>query len=417
MEDCMLCRKCKKTIDDDSVFCKYCGAKQTVTKTRRQRPNGTGTATPRGKTWTAIYTAGYTLDGDKHRPDVITLGGFKKKTDALDFMPVLKSAKSIPKSERNAALKQAQQLPTLAESITFIENYKRKAPTVSISFKALYDRWYPFYEQRCDKSTMNGHRAALSYFRDLWNAPFSSLSADDLQDCIDACPKGRRTQENMKSLGKRLYEYAIGRAITDRNYAQYVYISREGNKPRPALKPEHVEMIRTQIGKYRFAEYVYCHCYLGFRPNEMLQLTKDAYHNDDGVEYLIGGFKTEAGTDRAVTLAPQIAPIIRRLVNAPGAYIFPDADGEMIDDEFYREKIFYPLLAHLGIQPVPDKDTPAVYVPYSCRHFFSNLLKYADGADTDKAALMGHTEYETTKRLYQSAELKAMQKITDSFGK
>lgn len=411
----MLCRKCKKQIDDDSVFCKHCGIRQEIKRSRRQRPNGAGTAYKRGKAWTAVYTGSYRAVGEKTLPDAVTLGGFATRTAALDFVPVLKAAYKIPKDERNKALRQAKDLPTITEALVFVENYKRRSPTSEITFKALFERWYPFYEQRCDKSTMAGHRAALAYFRELWSAPFASLSADDLQDCIDACPKGRRTQENMKSLGKRLYEYAIGRAIVDRDFASYVYISKEGNKPRPALKPEHVELIRQQIGKYPFAEYVYCLCYLGHRPNEMLQLTKDAYHNDDGVEYLIGGFKTEAGTDRAVTLAPQIAPIIRKLVLAPGAYIFPGPDGEQIDDEYMREKIFYPLLAHLKIQPMPSKEQPATYVPYSCRHYFANLLKDVKGADKDKAALMGHSDYETTVRIYQSEDLKAMQKITNAF--
>lgn len=411
----MLCRKCKKQIDDDSVFCKYCGVRQEIKRSRRQRPNGAGTAVPRGKSWTAVYNVTYVVDDGRHDQDKITLGGFSTKRAALEFIPVLKSSAKIPKDERNKALRLAKDMPTVTDALLSIENYKRKSTTPEITFKALYERWYPFYEQRCDRSTMNGHRAALAYFRELWGAPFASLSADDLQDCIDACPKGRRTQENMKSLGKRLYEYAIGRAIVDRDYASYVYISKEGNKPRPALKPEHVELIRQQIGKYPLAEYAYCLCYLGHRPNEMLQLTKDAYHNDNGVEYLIGGFKTAAGTDRAVTLAPQIAPLIRRLVQAPGAYIFPGPDGEMIDDEYFREKIFYPLLAHLGIQQLPDKEHPAIYVPYSCRHFFANLLKDAPGAEKDKAALIGHSDYETTVRVYQSEDLKAMQKITNSF--
>lgn len=411
----MLCRKCKKSIDDDSVFCKFCGIRQEVKRSRRQRPNGAGTAYRRGKTWTSVYIIGYRVEGDKRVPDTVTLGGFATKTAALDFVPVLKAAAKIPKEERSRALRQAKEQPTVTESLVSIENFKRKSLTSEITFKSLYERWYPFYEQRCDKSTMNGHRAALTYFRELWGAPFASLSADDLQDCIDACPKGRRTQENMKSLGKRLYEYAIGRAIVDRDYASYVYISKEGNKPRPALRPEHVELIRRQIGKYPFAEYVYCLCYLGHRPNEMLQLTKDAYQKDGDVEYLLGGFKTAAGTDRAVTLAPQIAPIIRRLVAAPGAYIFPGPNGDMIDDEYFREKIFYPLLTHLEIQKTPDKENPATYVPYSCRHFFANLLKDAPGSEKDKAALIGHSDYETTVRIYQSEDLKAMQKITSSF--
>lgn len=411
----MVCRKCKKSIDDDSVFCKYCGTRQEVKKSKRQRPNGSGSATRRGKTWTAIYIAGYSTEGMRVIPDKITLGGFSTKSAALDFVVVLKAAKKIEKDQRNAALVEAKSKPTIVDSLSFIENYRRKSVADEITFKALYERWAPFYEPRIDKSTMNGHKAALAYFHDLWSVPFAELSADDLQDCIDECPRGRRTQENMKSLAKRLYEYAIGRKIVPTDYASYIYIARDGNKRRAALTKAHVELIKNSIGSYPLAEYVYCLCYLGFRPNEMLSMEKSAYHNENGVEYLISGFKTAAGTDRAVTIAPQIAPIIRKLVNAPGLYIFPGPDGERINDEYLRERIFYPLLNHLGIQEIPKSGERAIYVPYSCRHFFSNLLKDAKGADKDKAALIGHADYETTKRIYQSEDLLSMQKITNSF--
>ncbi len=41
----MICKKCKKEIADDSIYCNYCGKKQTAApKTRhRKRAHGTGT--------------------------------------------------------------------------------------------------------------------------------------------------------------------------------------------------------------------------------------------------------------------------------------------------------------------------------------------------------------------------------------
>lgn len=413
----MFCRKCKKQIDDDSLFCKFCGTRQEIVRSRRQRPNGTGTAWRRGRTWTASYTSGYVASEDgSARPVSITLGGFPSRTAALDFVPVLKASAKIPKAERNAVLRQAREAPSLPDALSVVENYRRKVPGDLITFKALYDRWVPFYEPICaDVSTMNGHRAAVKHFKELWELPFAQLSADDLQEAVDNCPRGKKTKQNMHQLARRLYEFAMGRKIVPVNYAEYIYVSGDGSARRAALTPDHVAKIRGQIGRYRFAEYVYCLCYLGFRPNEMLQLTKEAYHNENGVEYLVGGFKTAAGTDRAVTIAPQIAPIIRDLVAAPGVYLFPGPDGEMIDDEYLREKIFYPLLNALAIQPYPTPGTPATYVPYSCRHFFSDLLKYAPGAEKDKAALIGHSDYDTTVRVYQSEDLKAMQRITNSF--
>lgn len=413
----MPCIKCKKNLQPDFIWCPYCGKKQIATKekTVSKRANGTGWATKRGRTWTAYVLVGFEEKSGKKSKDIISLGGFPTKTSALAHVPVLRAAARLDKEDRNKALKPTLHALTIEEALKIVSQYRRKALRDEMTFQELYERWLPFYEPRIDKSTMAGHKAAMGHFRDLWHLPFSSLSADDIQECIDCCEKGRRTQENMKSLGKRLYEFAIGRKIAVVNCADYVYIPKDGAQRRAALKPEHVQMIKEQIGRYPYAEYIYCLCYLGFRPNEMLQLTKESFHSQDGVDFFVGGFKTAAGTDRLVTIAPPIAPIIQKLMAAPGPYIFPGPDGEMTNDYFLREKVFYPLLERLNIQKIPDVGERAEYVPYSCRHFFSNLLKDASGADKDKAALIGHSDYETTKRVYQSEDLQAMKVITDSF--
>ena len=89
-----MCKKCKKTIPDDAVLCCYCGKKVFIKKKPRkfhQRPNGTGYATRRGKSWTAFYTIGWKI-GENGKPLPITKSksGFKTKTEALNYIPVLK---------------------------------------------------------------------------------------------------------------------------------------------------------------------------------------------------------------------------------------------------------------------------------------------------------------------------------------
>ena len=62
----MICPKCRKTSQDDAIFCPYCGKKLTTTKKSRtkSRGNGTGTAFKRGSTWTAqvVYDRVYVAD-------------------------------------------------------------------------------------------------------------------------------------------------------------------------------------------------------------------------------------------------------------------------------------------------------------------------------------------------------------------
>lgn len=400
---------------ENTPFCPYCGAKQERTVARRKRANGEGTAFKKRGVWVArILLKTEVVDG-RIKTSALTASGFSSKTKALEFIPVLKASANLPPEKRRTILREAQRKTNTYEAINYVEEQRKAKSVGSPSFKALYEQWAEFYEPRIDRSTMNGHRAALTHFKDIWDLPFSVLTADDLQDCIDQCPRGKRTRENMKQLCKRLYEYAIGRLMVQVNCGEYLYIPHLKENNRLALEQTHVDAIGQQIGQFQFAEYIYCLSYLGFRPNEMLQLKKSDYHTENGISYFIGGFKTEAGTDRVVTISPKIAPIINRLLQFPGEYIFPKEDGSLMTDEYLRKRVFFPLLEKLGIQPIPTTSEKAMYVPYSCRHFFSNLLKEAPGTEKEKAALIGHSDYETTRRVYQTAELQKMKTITDSF--
>lgn len=56
----------------------------------------------------------------------------------------------------------------------------------------------------------------------------------------------------------------------------------------------------------------------------------------------------------------------------------------------------------------------ALFCGQVCRHAFANLLKNAPGSDKDKAGLIGHTDYRTTKKHYQSAEIEAFKSIINA---
>lgn len=372
----MTCRRCKKEIPDESAFCLYCGTEQAVKSYRRARANGMGTAYKRGKTWTASVTLAWREEMQDGKPRLIpvkrTKGGFKTKRDALEYCAVLKGQPA-------------------------------KVKHAGVTFAKLYEQWKPYYEPRISVSTMKCHEAAYKWFKSIWYYPFSDICAADLQGCIDACTAGKRTKENMKSLAMALYKYAGANKIVEHNYAQYIYCGNEERTTRPPFTTDEIEKIRQAIGKIPCAEYVYCMIYTGFRPNEMLSLTVDAY--DATHKTLTGGFKTEAGRNRTVTLSPKVEPIVAQLTKdkTPSAYIFPRKDGKRMSDKYFRDEYFYPLMAALNI-----KDR----VPYSCRHTFANLMKNVQGSDTDKAALIGHADASMTK-YYQSPDYESLRAITD----
>jgi len=383
----MLCRKCKGIIPDGSNFCNLCGAKQIIEqkkKKSRRRGNGEGSVyqLKNGK-WACSVVLGWLLD-DKGvgKPVRKKKEGFNTKAEASAFIPKLK------------------------EGVTVITD-------VNLTFQALYLRFIEQHEQKVAKSTIDCYKAAYKHYKDVWHIRFLDLGVDDLQNCLDECPAGRRTKENMKALGTLLYKYAKSRKMETDNFAQYLYVGTDQKSTRPSFTLEQVEQIRNAVGKIPGADYVYCMIYTGYRPNEMLQLTRKSYQKDGDIEYLVGGFKTEAGTGRSVTISPKIRPILLPMIMRADPYVFPREDGSLMDDRWFREKLFYPLLSALNIQHIPDAEHPAYYVPYSCRHTFSNLIKAVKGDEKDKSSLMGHTDPKMTRQ-YQESKLPELKAITDA---
>lgn len=376
----MQCIKCKKPIPDGAAFCPTCGAKQAPserTQKTKARGNGQGSVYKRGKSWQAEYTCGW-KDGIRIK---IRKSGFKTKTEALAYIPIL------------------------AE-----EAKGNRAKTKPVSFKQLYDDFIPYYTPRVGATTLKTMKSAANWFSDIYSVLITELTIDDLQDCLDSCPRGKSTRENMKYLATQMYKYAEARLMVSKNIAAFLYCDGV-EATRPAFTAAEIDKIKNAIGSEYGADYVYCLIYTGFRPNEMLNLTRFNYNPESRI--LTGGFKTEAGTNRPVPVSPKILPIIERLYAKADPWLFTDQNGNKLNDATFRLNIFYPLLAKLGIQPIPDQDHPARLVPYSCRHTFANFLKTATGPDKDKAALMGHTDIGMTKK-YQSADLDTLRDIIHS---
>lgn len=367
------CRYCHKELQDDWKACPYCGNLVPTTNARGRksprRGNGQGSAYKRGKTWTAKVVVGWNIsDGGEATPVTRTKGGFRTKADALAYCTELKK--------------------TRAQEFS------------GITLKGLFDQWYDQYDGRVTHGTLVAYRTSFNHFSSLHHRAFTGLVAADYQEVMNNDKGGKRVKEQMKSVLSLLYKFAMANEIIDRNKAQTLYTGNDTKGTRPAFTLDELRKICTCGLPY--ADYVVCMCYLGYRPDEMLSLTKESYDREH--QCLIGGSKTEAGRDRIVTIPPAIIPLIEAAYNRDSKYLFPAKQGGKLSANRFREKCFVPLMTRLGIEGK---------VPYSCRHTYANLLKGVAGSDTDKAKLIGHADASMTK-YYQSADYDSLRAITDS---
>lgn len=376
----MKCRKCKAELPDGSKFCNMCGAKVAVGRKPKSRGNGTGSVYKRGSSWVAVIVTGFELDSDNkvHRK-TRSKGGFKTKREALEYIPTLK----------------------------LLPERKPKSKT----FAQLYEAWLPTH--RAGKDTINCYKAAYKYFEPVHYLNIDDIDIDDLQECVDECPKGRRTKENMKALCGLMYKYAIPRHLATLDLGHYLIVSGESGS-KAALPDDALEKLKTHIDDVFGAAYVLCQCYLGYRPSEFVALKTSMYNPAE--KAFTHGAKTAAGINRTVTVSPKIQPYINTLLaNKTSGTIFADPEGKAYTASRYRE-LFYTVLDACDIDnPIIERDGKKfyTYTPHSCRHTFATLMKRVNGADKDKLELIGHTSTEMLRH-YQDVNFADLRKITDA---
>ncbi len=376
----MICVKCGAQVPD-LPFCGACGWKQEkAPPVKHKRGNGQGSVykLPSGK-YKAVVTSGYYVDDQGRTRRHTRSQVFTTKKDAVAALPGLKESPKIR---------------------------QRKAMT----FWQVFDAWLPTH--KAGKSTLDCYRSAVRYFGPLYSMPFPDVDVDDLQDCLDECPKGRRTKENMRAAAGLMYKYAIPRHLTadGLNLAQYLTVSGDAAAHRDALTELELARLWKYTDKVPGVDHILIMCYTGFRPSEYLALTADSY--DAATQTLTGGAKTDAGKNRVVTLSPKIAPLVARCAAQGGPLC-----GEWPSLKRWSEVVFYPALDACGI------DNPIVKVaggvqrhritPHSCRHTFATLIKRVQGAEKDKLELMGHTSGEMLRH-YQDVGVEDLRKITNA---
>ena len=328
----MICPKCRKTSQDDAIFCPYCGKKLTATKKSRtkSRGNGTGTAFKRGSTWTAqvVYDRVYVADDKPLKKLTRSKGGFKTREDALRYCPILKNG---PQKDALA--------PPLSH---YWDVYQSGA------YSAL------------SASKQQAYRTAWKKLEKIHATRIDQLTVSDLQQIVSEKCASYYTTRDVRTLLINLFRIAAAEGYANKDIPTFIQLpSLEETEQTPFSQTEQAALWKQyESGDLRAAAPLLM-IYTGMMPGEAMRLRVDQI-DIPGRRIHGAGMKTAVRKKTDIVLADQIIPLVQDLIDhaQPSGYIW-----KRNEERWYAE--YHAVLKDAGCRDLP---------PYSCRHTTATAL-------------------------------------------
>ena len=347
------CLFCKKDLDDDFIFCPYCGKNQ-IKKDRptKKRGNGQGTVYKRNNgNYTTQVTLGYYLVDGKLKRKTAQKSGFKTKRDALAYIETLRAGTT---QHKNFTI---SQLWDIFQNGEMLELSKSKKCAYRIAYKKI---------------------ASDTAYRTI-----DSFSALELQDISDGCGTSYYTCRDIKSLLSHFYKIAMRDDVVDKNKAQFIKLPPKNTSERPIFTDDQINDIWTRYNET--ADVTACRMlimlYTGIRPGELLTIQADNINMTE--QFMVGGIKTDKGKQRKIIIPNKILPLIKYSIECSRRGLLAWYNKS---EDFYNS--WRDLRGSLGM---PDELTP-----YCCRHTYITRLTALKVSPAMLQELAGHEDYETT---------------------
>ena len=365
-----------------------------------KRENGNGTIrTVKGANGTKYYAyapARYeTIDGVKkciREP----LGAFKKKSEAKEAIEKFAQA---PSTKYNYSIAQVYEEWS---GIAFADIKKQTVDNYKAAWKQVQAAW----GSRCDLPIRERTTAEIRGIYDYWMSEHEVIRQGRGKPFkTTAGPLSKSAMQKIKALLTQLYDYCMANDIVRQNYASLVKIPKDAEEGKQrALSDLEFAKLEKGYSSIPGGDACYVLCYTGFRVSEFCQLTRFSY--DPKEKVLRSGLKTEAGMDRIVPVHPKIQPIIDSWYKTAQGPLYPRADGKPYDKDTFRDKVWKPCIAALGL---PDDLTP-----HSARHTFGTKLSKAKVSTEDIQKIIGHADYSTTANVYINQDISTLRKAVNS---
>jgi len=351
----LTCRKCKKEIPEDGLFCPYCGIRQVIERQKRKRGNGQGTAIKRGKTWTAVWTESLVItdpDSKKIKQVRRWKGGFSSETKALAY------AANPPVREEKKAVK---------------------------TIRMYYKGWLESGYVKLGQSKKDSFDIAWKKIeKELADLPIGEVTLDQLQTIVNAKAKTHYPAKDIRTLLSHIFKRAVVDGEARTNLASYIEI--------PALDEKEAVPFNEDEVKKMWNAYtlqpdpiladILIMIYSGMMPGELLKMKPDMIQWDTNT--IVGcALKTKKRKQTPTVFPDFLIPVLEYACNTSGEKKIVNMGKWQFYDAYHKT------LERIGVRDLP---------PYSCRHTTGTALAMGNVSPFVIKEVMRHSKITTTQR-------------------
>ena len=367
------CPECDLQVSDKASFCPHCGypfkqiSRPYASRRRKRLPNGFGQITE-----------------------------LKNRNLRKPFRAMITTGKNEEGRPISRLLKPEAYFATYKEAYEALLKYN-KDPFLqdsSITMNELFEKWLANYE--VSDGRISAVKTGWKYCHKIHDVPVSEIRSRHIVFCIEnGTLDGKYPTESIRKIIKsvltQMLAYAVVREYTDRNYALEISPSAIEKPKRKTSSVEHKALTDEEI-KYLWsrpddliANAILIQCYTGFRPFELVSIKLEDVDLEN--MFIVGGMKTESGTDRVVPIHPAIQEIVKNfysLSKVRGKYLLSCA----------LPRINYSMYALEFTRLLPN------HKPHDPRKHFITMAKKYKVNDFAIKRIVGHKINDITESVY-----------------
>lgn len=306
-----------------------------------------------------------------------------------------------------------------SDALTYLANYNSNSAVKEHSeyiknptLKEMYDEWITLRtsgKNAISPLTRRNYDIAINRFEKLHNKKFCNIQYQELQIIVtENADKSKATMTSIRAALNGMYELAIKKGIVTQNLTSLInYEWTDSTEPmHKRFTDDEIQKLWDNCYKMHNVDAILIEIYTGLRPSELCEIECENINIKE--QYMIGGMKTKAGTNRIIPICDRILPLVKARYNEGRKYLISNKFGN-----HYTYGVFYDsfntTIKRLGMK----------HNPHDCRHTFASLADNVQMNEVCLKKIMGHSIQDITKGVYTDktpAELLAeVQKLNDLF--